>query len=104
MKALDRHLRKINFKLMFDLVHVCLSLTGEMHKQGTDNLHARMFDFGVSKQTVVIEKDGTVLKANAFGVTVNTYYTFSNLFAFVTTFVDSVKVYKNNMAVQISVD
>ena len=104
LKALDRHLRKINFKFMFDLVQVCLSLTGDLHKQGTDISHARMFDFGLSKQTVVIEKDGVVLKANAFGVTVNTYYTFSNLYAFITQFVDSVKVYNNNMVVQISVD
>lgn len=90
---------------MFDLVQVCFSLTGEVQKQGRDiTTNARMFDFGVSKQTVVIEKDGVVLKANAFGVTVNTYYTFSNLFAFITQFVDSVKVYNNNMAVQISVD
>lgn len=81
LKGVDRALRKINFKFLFDLVSVCLSLTGEA---GMENSHARMFDFGVSKQSIVIQKDGVVLKANAFGVTVNTYYTFSNLFAFVT--------------------
>lgn len=81
LKGVDRALRKINFKFLFDLVSVCLSLTGEA---GQENSHARMFDFGVSKQSIVIEKDGVVLKANAFGVTVNTYYTFCNLFAFVT--------------------
>ena len=63
-----------------------------------------MIDFGVCNQKLEIQKDWNTLKTNAFGVTLNTYFSFTNLFMFFTSFAETMKIHASNMTVQTSAE
>ena len=90
--------------------NICFGLTGEIAAKNVSTKNAKLadffstknaklVDFGLKNQTIKIEKDGVMLKLNAFGVTANTYYSFVNIYTFFHTFIDAVKVHSHNMAI-----
>lgn len=80
LRKVDRHAVKYDFSVQFTLSKVSVAVTGNRSDKDIGN--NKMADFGVEDQKVKIEKLGTQMKANIFGITLNTYYSTSKLYSF----------------------
>ena len=84
LRKVDRELKKMEFQVKVELGNFILALTDKAvgnHK---------LLDLGVCGQQITVRKEGQCLKANIFGITIDTYYSFEQISAFGTLLSDSV--------------
>lgn len=84
LKALDSKLKNIDFDIYIEVQKVGTNITGNQNFHEIRN--QRLFEVGILKQEIRIKKEGRSLLINMGGLTLNTFFAFSEIYRFVKTY------------------
>jgi len=100
LKALDSKLKNIDFDIYIEVQKVGTNITGNQNFYEIRN--QRLLEVGILKQEIRIKKEGRSLLINMGGMTLNTFFAFSEIYRFVKTYAQTMKAYMSNFTIQTS--
>lgn len=95
-------MRDWDFGVTIETTNVQFNITGNKNDSNISN--QCMFNFGIANHRVLLQKKLRTLSINASGITMETYFSFIEIYRFVMKFAESSKIHMHNLKIQTSMD